>query len=139
MLAVFFGNLIICSWSNIIQFCREIAEWKPIVIPINCVCVCRKVLSLCNLRAHHWKVPVWVVCDGSDPQQSILLSTFCDRKSGCVTRSTVKLLGHWSYKQAEEYAVNVRKEHLSMSRIPGCEVWKFILLWGEWPTANNVT
>jgi hypothetical protein len=36
----------------------------------------------------------------------------------------VKLLGHWSYKQAEEYAVNVRKEHLSISRIPGCEVWK---------------
>ncbi|XP_021918233.1 protein zwilch homolog isoform X2 [Zootermopsis nevadensis] len=82
----------------------------------------RKILSLCNLHTHHWKVPIWVVCDGSDYQQSILLSTFCDRKSGWVTRNSVKLLGHWSYTQAEEYAVNVRKEHLSISRIPGCEV-----------------
>jgi hypothetical protein len=82
-------------------------------------------------------MPVWVVCDASDLQQSILLSTFCDRTSGWVTRNVVKLLGHWSYKQAEEYAVNMRKEHLSMSRISGCEVWKFILLAGEWLFTNN--
>lgn len=82
----------------------------------------RKILSLCNLYAQCQKVPAWVVCDASDPRQTILLSTLRDRKSGWVTRSIVRFLGHWSYKQAEEYAVKVRKEHLSIAKIPGCEV-----------------
>jgi hypothetical protein len=60
-------------------------------------------------------VPAWVVCDGSDPQQSFLLSIFHNRKSGWVTRNIVRLLGHWSYKQAEEYAVKMKKEHLSLA------------------------
>ncbi|XP_023703550.1 uncharacterized protein LOC111862411, partial [Cryptotermes secundus] len=82
----------------------------------------RKILSLCNLYAQYQKVPVWVVCDGSDPRQTILLSSFHDRKSGWVTRNMVRLLGHWSYKQAEEYAVKAREEHLSITKISGCEV-----------------
>lgn len=130
-----------CAWTTLLIGCvldqtscftTGVQDVKPTVhsfpYAIHFVVLSRKILSLCNLHAHCWKVPVWVVCDGSDLQQSILLSAFCDRKSGWVTRSNVRLLGHWSYKQVEEYAVHVRKEHLSISRIPGHEVWKFILL-----------
>jgi hypothetical protein len=67
-------------------------------------------------------VPAWVVCDGSDPQQSVLLSIFHNRKSGWVTRNIVRLLGYWSYKEAEEYAINMKRDHLSLAKIPGCEV-----------------
>jgi hypothetical protein len=84
--------------------------------------VCRRILGLWNLCAQYKEVPVWVICDGSDPGQTILLSTFHDRKSGWVTRNFVRSLGNWSYKQAEEYAVKVRKEHLSMAKIVGHEV-----------------
>ena len=96
--------------------------WVSPQVLFHCVFVYRKILSLCSLHLQCWKVPTWVVCDGSDPQQSVLLSIFHNRKSGWVTRNIVRLLGHWSSKQAEECAVNMKKEHLSLAKIPGCEV-----------------
>jgi hypothetical protein len=86
------------------------------------VFVCMNILGSCSLRLRCWKVPAWVVSDGSDPQQTVLLSIFHNRKSGWVTRNIVRQLGHWGYKQAEEYAVNMKTEHLSLAKIPGCEV-----------------
>ncbi|KAJ9595882.1 hypothetical protein L9F63_012941, partial [Diploptera punctata] len=77
----------------------------------------RSMLSLCNLHVQSWMVPVWVVCDGADSQQTVLLSSLCVKKTGWVTSSIVQLLPTCSYKEVLTHVKRVKMEHHAKSRM----------------------
>ena len=60
---------------------------------------------------------MWVVCDGADPHQTVLLSSLREKESGWVTSSAVRFLGQCSYNEAMTWAEKIKLEHLAKSRM----------------------
>ncbi|XP_069701430.1 protein zwilch homolog isoform X2 [Periplaneta americana] len=81
-------------------------------------CETRSILFMCGRTVSNWKTPIYVLGDASDVDKTVLMSRFNDKKNGWVTRSVVRMLGHWSYKQAEAYVADIIKEHVDVSKMP---------------------
>lgn len=80
-------------------------------------CEARSILFRCGLESGYWSAPLYVLCDASDIQKTVLMSRFSDEKNGWATSSVVRLLGHWSYEQVKSYVADMIEEHVAASKM----------------------